>query len=496
MKHHGELEKKPKVEEKKISFLTRYKQKFTTLFKSNFFPDGYDEIKGKYTYPNIPTEIKNDTSEFWMYFVAFLGLPSRPKAFLNRERKVVHQLTWGQFLKNLIGGLDFAKDTSSTKKYLQLIGIFPIPIKIGVILLFKLVTFPFKFLLNIVKLMILVLVPILLDILDEIGGSFIGIFDYLAEKLPLPLNYILTLISFILTLVLFLVLLPLYVASFTLSLVAGIALAPLSWTRTVYNYFSYTIIASIFALFTLAVAATVWAIALPFVITGILALFPSLMGVVTFVTHIPVIASVLAAYTATFLGVSASIGTLFLPYITALTGLFGITLSTAVVSIASAATIGIMAALIAVPACYIADTLSDRWADWHTGGLLYAILAAKAPKTTRITYTRHYSDTEFVELVETGSKKTQQWQQIPVPSESEEAVNLKRAQQRGFGKANGADTGASKTWQRYDTGDFETGDTEFDAMANHFLSGQTGKAPMGQRVEVLDEDAAQANDFN
>lgn len=477
--------------EEQISTLAKYKQKFISLFKSNFFPDGYDEVKKKYTYPNIPTEIKNDTSEFWMYFVAFLGLPSRPKAFLNNQGQIVHQLTGKQFLKNLIGGLDFEEYTRPRKKLLQLIGIFPIPIKIGVILAFKLVTFPFKFLLNIVKLLLMVLVPILCAIITDIIVQFAELFEFFGDVLPFPIGFILNMISFVLYIVAMIVGLSLAVTSFFLDLIAQIALAPLSSTRAVYNYFSSvsTLIAFIFALHILAIAAMIWAIALPFVITGVVALFPSVLGAITVVTHIPLIASILTAYSGTFLGLSASIGTFFVPYITALAGLFGLTLSSAgLVSIAGAATIGFFAALIAVPSCYIADTLSDRWAAWHDRGLIAALIFGSKSTTTR--FSRHYSETGHVELSETPDPRTQTWQPIPDPSPGADKVVQKK--QRGFGTANTAHSAASTTWQR-----FETGDPAMDTAFNDFVTKnrQARTAPMGQRVELVDDDTAEVYDF-
>lgn len=464
---------------------------FVERFKSTFPPDGYDAQTG-FSYPNIPTEVKNDKSELGMYLAAFLGLPSRPEGFLNDEDEVVPHLTLKQFLKGFIGGFDWAENTSSSKKLLQ---IFPgLLIKFFVILPFKLATWPLKFAVNITKLLEPLSFMIAMLFVSGLGAASAILFESsqslpkFVAWIPHTIAYLIWILSYVVSIIAFATLL---FADF----VAIFALRPLETMKIVYRYFNSPLASIIFSLISFMISATLWAIAIPILLSAAIALFPALAGAVTFVAQIPLVASLLASTSGAFLGLSASVGTFFVSWSAYWAGVFGITLSSSIISVASAATIGFFAALIAVPACYIADTLSDRWAAWHEGSLLNALFGP-TPKSYPISKP----------ATETSSTQSSSH----AHSSGSTSTHSKEADERARQFAEGRDKASKAEGDTDLFAHFFNGAVPFESFLNSGTSGQgrTHRTPPaatsdGPRVEEvyssddeLDQGSTTRHDFD
>lgn len=456
---------------------------FVKAFKDTFPPDGYDSRTG-FTYPNIPTQVKNKTSELGMCIAAFLGFPSRAEGFIiiiNNQRYNVPHLTFKQFLKGFIGGFDWAEKTCSQKKFLQ---IFPgLLIKFGIILPFKIATWPLKLAVNISKLLV-PLVRMAVDIISNLIQSAAGLLFILTVFLPPIVAWVPLIAGILITAINNVAYIVINIAMLCAELVAIFALTPLKTMKGIYHFFDTPIIALIFSALSLIISATLWAIAIPILYSAAIALFPSLVGAIAFVTHIPLIATLLAASSGTFIGLSASVGTFFVSYSAYWAGVFGVTLSSSIISVAGAATIGFFAALIAVPSCYIADALSDRWAAWHTGSFLKVLFGPAPPSyplvitETNTTYT-HRSP-------KTGSSTFTQ---------SRKAEQFAHRNAGATDGAFGADGVASAFGDKFDTVDtFFDGffrDKHWDLNQTH--DGPTGSTQGHPQVEVLDDSDEEKN---
>ncbi len=465
-------------------------QKFAQSFKETFPPDGYDSRTG-FTYPNIPTKINNKTSELGMCIAAFLGFPSRPEGFINIKNDqayIVPHLTLKQFLKGFIGGFDWAENTCTQKKFLQ---IFPgLLIKFGIILPFKVATWPLKLAVNISKLLV-PLARMAVEIISNLIQSVAGLLFLLSVLLPAFVGWVPFIAGTLITGINYIAYIVINIAMLCAELVAIFALSPLKTMKGIYHFFDTPIIALTFSALSLIISATIWAIAIPILFSAAIALFPGLVGAIAFVTHIPLIATLLAASSGTFIGLSASVGTFFASYSVYWAGVFGVTLSSSLISVAGAATIGFFAALIAVPSCYIADALSDRWAAWHTGSFLKVLLGPAPPSypiiTTETNTTYTYRSPKTNSSTFTQSRTSEQFAQKTAGA---------------TGEAFGADGLASAFGDKFDAVDTFFDDFFRDKpWGQHQTRNRQATVPQETpRVEVLadsdeEKDRSSDNDF-
>jgi phosphoglycolate phosphatase-like HAD superfamily hydrolase len=340
--------------------------------------DGYD--------PLTKTITCADTGEFdvlfnypigWPLLASFLGLPSRPAVTTDQKGKVIPYLTLGQFFKNFIGGFDWSEKTSGTKKVLQILAM---PIKLFIILPLKLITFPFKFFINILKLLVLKLPSdVVLLLITLMGPAWKTLIASRRSRLVIALpGIILAVLSFSMIAFGF--------AAIALYFISLPILSPQLSARKAFDNgrkfkeflfgtqggeFFANIVGAIGAFISLTLTAFAWAILLPLafsaVITMIPALAPALLATITWISHLPLIASALGVVNGAFATLTTSalaltLNTLFAPIITTLATLLGIHVPATILALG--ATLSIATAFIATPLSRIADILSDRWAIW------------------------------------------------------------------------------------------------------------------------------------
>ena len=127
-------------------------------FSETYETDGVDISDGSYTlafdqdqaaYLNTLDSKKRESravlASIFMIVITLMGFPSRANTHLDLPFTTLFIMSLKQFGKNLIGGWDSDPNISKEKKIWQWISL---PIKIGIILPWKLITYPFKFLIN------------------------------------------------------------------------------------------------------------------------------------------------------------------------------------------------------------------------------------------------------------------------------------------------------------------------------------------------------------
>lgn len=385
-----------------------------SIFKIEFLRaygfDGFDHASGMISSADGKTKpYLSDKLPFWLILASFLGLPSRPERVVNGAP----EFSGWQLLRNFLGVWVPIKETWGSpdsphrfyqyrwteKKIVQGLLLF---FKITLILPIKIILMPFKIMLNLLKLLTEVLIPV--------ASDYTAVFNAQLENWLLGSNFslsgaIYSLFSnmednwgrFILELIVFILLaIPvLAVATLQYAMVwacrIGLALtspaksARLAFVRGYHlrigekgswlQIITSNLMGGLGVILSLGLSAILWTFALPLALGALTTLIPSLLNAINWISQLSWVSTSL-----TWLSQWPSL--INLGYIlntmvsTVGTGL-GMAFGSAITTIASAMSIQIPAAvmtvgtflgMIAVPIGGIlslgADALSNRWANW------------------------------------------------------------------------------------------------------------------------------------
>lgn len=382
-----------------------FKSALLTAFLVTYEFDGYDCSTGEVIYSDDTRQDNEEKRYLGQYisrsllWASFLGFPSRATAFpaeTSGNGGVVPELTRLQFLSNFfLAGFDWNENTPAAKKTLQVIGF---PIKFPLTFLINLITWPFKFLKNIVKLFTemlpwlisIVLFSVLLRVLfaahefyqlmyqfysievpmTEIAEDLLAWPKYFISKIAMILVSIPMLVASVLSLPIF----ALY-AAFKLILVIGRAgtspeksmrmgfangksLTISSLGSSVESIISYSF-GTLLGKLSISLSIALWALAFPLIFGALVWIAPLvLVQKINFILQ-------LSAVNASFIwlqGIFLSVKPFFV-------SIFGTTLTTVSTiigyDITTLGIIGIMSAIVAITMTFVIDNLSNLWSNWH-----------------------------------------------------------------------------------------------------------------------------------
>jgi hypothetical protein len=388
--------------------------------------DGYDSTTGEIVYAD-DTFIAEDKRYYgdeissWLLFAAFLGLPTRPAAIPDYADNVAPELPKGQLLKNLVGGIDWNEKTSVAKKWIQGLGA---PIKLFVIAPLKLVTLPFKFLINVTKLFTeflpwvgaiisfgLLLISIFLS--KNLYYAMLTIYNFGLNHRKREWwlfgigRYVLSKIGALISLILLVVvsvLMVLIAVSHLLSRIIlvvgrattspekslrmayanGKALTIAEFGPTAESIISYAM-GGLVAALSIAVSIFSWAIVFPLLMGAIVSAFPPIMQALTWVLQWPAINASLGFAKGILVAAKPFFSTIFGPTLKGISSFLGVRITTFGI-------VGAIMAPVAILITMITDKLSNQWASWHEGSFFGGQEENPGPKPR---------DDEAMELVET-----------------------------------------------------------------------------------------------
>ncbi len=373
-----------------------FKSALLTAFLVTYEFDGYDSTTGKIVYADDLRNNKDDKRYAGQYVsksllkATFFALPSRPTAFPanpSEDGAVIPELTRLQVISNLFGGIDWNENTPIAKMYLQIFGS---PIKFPLIFLIKVVAWPFKFTINVLKLftemlpwfLSIVMFSTLLRTLfvahesfqlmkqlynvpeprKEIVEDLLGWPKYVASKIGVIVMSIPMVVAGAVSLAVY----TLYTAcnlaliigragtspekSMRMALANGISL-DIGGTRYAFG--------GLLAKLSISLSTCIWALVFPLLFTGLVSIAPLIViQKVNWVLQFPVV-------NASFIWVQGIFFTIK-PYFVMVFGSTLATVSTFIgTDLATLGIIGIMSLLVALPMTIITDNLSNWWADWH-----------------------------------------------------------------------------------------------------------------------------------
>lgn len=401
-----------------------------TLVNENGVP--YENPKAQFTADDLPRSLM---------LVMFLGLPTRVLS-VDNNGKLSFNLR--QFWHNLAGGWDRPAKTdpqkaAATKNLYNRIFLFPFKI---IIAAYYTATFFIKFPFNVIKFFGLMLPLVMKNSMGKftgylaaksgkqfgkagffhkVAGFFLGLFSIVAFTVHAAIR--------IFTLAARAFFTPVTSAQFAWG--EGRAINKFS-DSSKKGYGSLTIGALIGltgVAMSLALSITLWSIAVPLAITMTVAVFPSLVPVVTSLSQIPLIAAGLTSIKGGFALAVGSLPAAFASAATWLASLVGLTLT------APAIAVGVPVAVFTIglgtPTAYVADLLSNSWARWQKGGLLTWLLSAviRSGKSGA-------KDDEHKPLLGSEKKENKDEQPLPKP-DSEKQVKALRTSQEGVDAAVG-----------------------------------------------------------
>ncbi len=346
-----------------------------TVVDDNGVP--FENPKAQFTADNLPRSLM---------LVMFLGLPTRVLS-VDKNGKLSFNLR--QFWHNLAGGWDRPEKTdpkkaAATKNLYNRIFLFPSKI---IIAAYYTATFFIKFPFNLIKFFGLMLPLVMKNsmgkftgyliaksgkgfgkdgILNKVAGFILGLFSIVAFTVHVAIR--------IFTLAARAFFTP--VTSAQLAWGEGRAIDKLTDSSSK-GRGSLTIgalIGLIGVAMSLALSITLWSIAFPLAITMTVAIFPSLVPVVTSLSQLPLIAAGLTSIKGGFALAVGSLPAAFASAATWLASLVGLTLTTP--AIAVGVPVAVFAIGLGTPTAYVADLLGNSWARWQKGGLLTWVLSA------------------------------------------------------------------------------------------------------------------------
>jgi hypothetical protein len=263
-------------------------------------PDGYDITAHSLTLDGrleSAEAFKHDARSFWS---TFFGLPNR----LDKNRKY----DFTQFLKNLIGGWDWDKETSPIKKLLQVVGLL-LGIKSILIPAFNLAGMLVKTLLNHAK--------IVTELLPSLGANHTALtITYLLRQSETDRSGLTPAKIKTIKILYWAGIIPLGILHYLLRALAIFGRTITSPGKSVKMAWDYSrelkgkkgyVIGAVAVTLSLMLSVTVWAILLPFTIHFIPA------SASAWVSQLPGIGPIFAAIKAAFLSVGQFLGPLFRP---------------------------------------------------------------------------------------------------------------------------------------------------------------------------------------
>ena len=417
----------------KIPFLTVIKDYFLRAYGL----DGYDRITNEVTSADGKiAQITQETGKpireiripFGFILLSFFGIPNRPESIKDG----VPTFSFLQFLRNLIGGWSPIKETITgkvvevdnfsnvvesdleghfsqkrwnEKKIFQSFYGLAFCFKLFVIAPIKIISIPFKILLNIVKLVTEVLLPLVSSCTALLNTYMVYATVWLTKKL---VNYKegeqyegkvrmsfepLRMLIFIPLLIMAELTIAVGIIQYAMLWACRIGLAltsPEKSARLAYESgklfkvgvqdgklqktVSY-IMGGLGFMLSMAMSAVLWTITLPLALGTLTTVFPAILTAINWVAQLPFVASSLAWFSqwpivtsstalinSFFATVGAALTTAFGPAVTALALVIGVKVPTAVMLVGT--TLGLIVTPIAAVLSRGADAFSNLWAKW------------------------------------------------------------------------------------------------------------------------------------
>ena len=384
-----------------FTILSRIKQQtlvghFNDLFLFAIGFDGYDPVNHNITSADGKTKLYTGTKlPFWLMLASFLGMPSRAESVIDG----VPQFSGWQLLRNFFGVWIPVKETLSNqdgrlnfyqyrwteKKIVQGLLLF---FKLTLVLPIKLILIPFKIMLNSVKLVTEVLLPLISSYVAKFNAELIrGLYRFSVNFTQYSI------LSAALMIVGMIPLLAIAIIQYAMVWVCRIGLAltsPEKSARVAFalgyglivgeegskgQIFISTLMGGLGAIVSLALSAVLWTITLPLAMGTLVTMMPPLLNAVTWISQLPVVASSLTWLSQWHLltnlailvksamsTVGAGLTIAFGPVITTLATVMSIQIPAAVM------VVGTVLGMIVIPTAAIlsrvADELSNLWASW------------------------------------------------------------------------------------------------------------------------------------
>lgn len=403
-----------------------------TTFDETYETDGVDASDGSYSLAYDPEsanyfnplfstkespEKLNFRREFYnllLQVFTMMGLPTRANAVLDRQYLFI---TFKQFGKNLIGGWDSDPNISKEKKIWQWASL---PIKIAIILPWKIITFPFKFMINGAKIFTewlpLFFASLFAAALGAYRSTNLGIMHFPDSDgwTKNPVIAILATLFVALFKIPHLILGTLYFAFRLIALIGRTITSPLKSARMAFRYgrelkvsvfsnsewgqffnrLTSNLIGVLGLTISMSMTALFWVIMLPSAtvsaVSYICTAYPWTFELFSLISQLPPIVAATTWFTpivtATFsflnpLGIALT--QVFGTAMASFGAFIGIQLSMAYTITGSA--LALIAAVVAPALTLVGEVLSNRWATWTNGGPVTTFLSLFSPKTSQKT---------------------------------------------------------------------------------------------------------------
>lgn len=382
-----------------------FKRKLTKAFLETYPFDGYLVNHGRIAKVVDGQPFNASELTLGLMLATFFGLPTR----LDANKK----FTFRQLLRNLVGGwtpvqTDINGNKMWTEKHRW--QILAIPFKVLIILPLKLITMPFNFLINLVKLFTEFL-PMVIRTVAFASFRVIGIFSVLERSRRTYRHWGGSAPLKLLTILGLLVVVSLPITVFWLASVATHVLgraitSPLknltmsfhfglklkSFLKR-HNFPGATVLPFIaggfLSLFSMSLSVSLWAVAFPLVVGAAVANFPVLLQAATWVSQLPVLSTIIAAWKvslASYATPNTLLAKAFIPLVTALSSFIGLQLSASFIVLG--ASFAYVVAFIGPIWSDLAETLSNKWAllgwkNYQSRGPLTWLASKLFPKSHR-----------------------------------------------------------------------------------------------------------------
>lgn len=395
-----------------------FAQHFLQFLKGSFlvtFPfDGYNTNTGEITSADGKENYyRGESLPLWVIITSLLGLPNRA-AYVDNNG--IPRYTVAQFFRNFIGGWNpifFKGNTdlkilSTDKKIAQILGL---PVKIFLILPIKLISIPFKILLNAVKLITEFLLPIFSVLTATLNMLMLsGIRSLLKWTVVKTKSYqdhtihttkkrsgLRVFLAVFVLIPLAVLTIAVFIFQYATVLACRMGLALTSPAKSAQSAFALgrsikigeqnstlqelasIVMGVLGALVSLTLSAVLWTITLPLALGALVTAIPSILTAITWLSQIPFVAasltwasqlSVVTGSTALLNSLFSTIGialaAAFGPAATALASLISVQIPAVVMVVGT--TLGLLVTPVAAMLSLGADKLSDLWATWIEEG--------------------------------------------------------------------------------------------------------------------------------
>ena len=287
-------------------------EKFNNIFLRAYGFDGYNAVNENITSADGKTKLYSGTRlPFWLMVASFLGLPSRPESVVEG----VPQFSGWQLLRNLFGvwipvketltsqdgDLSFYQYRWTEKKIVQGLLLF---FKLTLVFPIKLFLMPFKIMLNCVKLVTEVLLPLICFIrqsimLELLRGLIRSISNLTKNSI---LRAILISVGTIpLVAIAIIQYATVWARRIGLALTSPEKSARLAFALgysliigeegSIGQKFISNLMGGLGVIVSLALSAVLWTITLPLAVGALVTAIPPLLGAVTWISHLPFVVS-------------------------------------------------------------------------------------------------------------------------------------------------------------------------------------------------------------